>query len=84
MLGTAFEPRPGCLVGGQDGVVCENFISETAQAGFARAIYWRLSVREGVPEKMEMNLRRGEKPNRIAKEFGSSLTVLGAIEEWET
>lgn len=45
VLGTALEPRPGRLVGAQGGVVCENFTSETAQAGFARAIYWRLSVR---------------------------------------
>lgn len=39
---------------------------------------------QGAQTKMEMNQRRGEKPNGNAKEFGSSLTVLGAIEEWET
>lgn len=39
---------------------------------------------QGAQTNTEMNLRRGEKPNRNAKGFGSSLIVSGAIEEWET
>lgn len=58
---------------------------EVCKGNLLETIHQMLEMElKGAQTKMEMNLRRGEKPNRNAKEFGLSLIVLGAIEEWET
>ena len=71
----------------------EWFVKSSLQGLPRQGLQWQFigdhpsDVRDGAQGdtmKTEMNLRRGEKPNRNAKELGSSLIVLGAIEEWET